>query len=147
MTATLNQCSDGTRALYVAFELGWSEWKLGFLTALADPARLRTIKARDTGTVLGEIARAKARFGLPANAPVYCCYEAGRDGFWLHRWLLSQGLTNYVVDSASIEVSRRKRRAKSDQLDAAKLVSMLVRYVGGDKKTWRVVNSCPARWT
>lgn len=140
MTATQNQCSERGPVLYVAFELGWSEWKLGFMTAPADAVRLRTIKARDTQALLSEIAKAKERFGLPKNAPVYSCYEAGRDGFWLHRWLTSQGMNNIIVDSASIEVNRRKRRAKSDKLDAAKLVSMLLRYYGGEKKVWSIVN-------
>ena len=140
MTATQNQYSDRQPALYLAFELGWSEWKLAFATAPADAPRLRTIGARNLQTLVQELARAKQRFGLPADAPVYCCYEAGRDGFWLHRWLTAQGLPNVVVDSASIETNRRRRRAKSDRLDAAKLVSMLLRYHGGEKKLWSVVH-------
>ena len=67
------------------------------------------------------------------------CYEAGRDGFWLHRWLTQHGIGNIIVDSASIEVNRRKRRAKSDRLDAVKLLSMLLRYHAGEKKVWSVV--------
>src|SRR4029079_5844593 len=67
------------------------------------------------------------------------CYEAGRDGFWLHRWLLEQGIENVVVDSSSIEVNRRARRAKSAGLEAVKRYEMLVRHVGGDKRMWRVV--------
>src|SRR5262249_61948055 len=86
-----------------------------------------------------EMPKAKSRFGLPEDASVVGCYEAGRDVFWLHRWLTSQGIANVIVDSASIEVNRRKRRAKSDHLDAAKLVSMLLRYHTGDKKVWSVV--------
>jgi transposase len=139
MTATPKHCTDRQPALYVAFELGWSEWKLAFATAPADPPRLRTLKARNTAAVLQEIAKAKKRFGLPEDAAVYCCYEAGRDGFWLHRWMTEQGLHNQVVDSASIEVNRRQRRAKSDRLDASKLVSQLLRYHGGEKKVWSVV--------
>jgi transposase len=125
--------------LYLAFELGWSEWKLAFATAPADAPRLRSVAARNTQAVLLEIAKAKKRFALPDDAPVYACYEAGRDGFWLHRWLTAQGLHNLVVDSASIEVNRRQRRAKSDRLDAAKLVRMLLRYHGGEHKLWSVV--------
>jgi transposase len=140
MTATPKHCTDRQPALYVAFELGWSEWKLAFVTAPADAARLRTIGGRNTAAVLQEVAKAKKRFGLPDDAPVYCCYEAGRDGFWLHRWLTSQGWHNLVIDSASIEVNRRQRRAKSDRLDATKLVSMLLRYHGGEKKVWSVVH-------
>ena len=67
------------------------------------------------------------------------CFEAGRDGFWVHRFLASHEIQNIVVDSASIEVNRRKRRAKSDRLDATKLVSMLVRWHNGEKKVWAVV--------
>jgi len=58
---------------------------------------------------------------------VHSCYEAGRDGFWLHRHLVAQGIDNIVADSASIEVNRRKRRAKTDRLDAVNLVTMLLR--------------------
>jgi transposase len=139
-TRQLNCSGDRRATLYVAFELGWEEWKLAFASAPADAPRLRTVKARDTRAVLQEISRAKNRFGLPEDASVFCCYEAGRDGFWLHRWLIAQGLGNLVVDSASIETKRRRRRAKNDRLDAAKLVSMLLRYHGGEKKVWGVVH-------
>jgi len=105
MTATRTPVIDQkTPALYLAFELGWSEWKLAFAAAPADAPRLRSIGARNTQTLLKEITQAKKRFGLPEDAPVRSCYEAGRDGFWLHRYLLAQGIANSVVDSASIEV-------------------------------------------
>ena len=61
------------------------------------------------------------------------CYEAGRDGFWIHRALTARGIANRVVDSASIEVNRRARRAKTDRLDALKLVRMLVRVCYGER--------------
>jgi transposase len=124
----------------VAFELGWSEWKLAFASAPAQAPRLRSLGARQTQAVLQEIAKAKRRLGLPADVPVYCCYEAGRDGFWLHRWLTAQGWHNVVVDAASIEVNRRRRRVKTDRLDAAQLVRMLLRYHGGETQVWSVVN-------
>ena len=66
-------------------------------------------------------------------------YEAGRDGFWLHRFFVSQGIENIVVDSASIEVNRRYRRAKTDRLDVHKLLTMLLRHAAGEKKVWSVV--------
>jgi len=69
---------------------------------------------------------------------VRSCYEAGRDGFWLHRWLGEHGLENVIVDSASIEVNRRSRRRKTDRLDAGKLVTMLMRHHAGEK-LWSVV--------
>jgi transposase len=67
---------------------------------------------------LAQLAKAKERFGLPGSARVLSCYEAGRDGFWLHRYLRSVGIENEVVDAASIEVSRRLRHVKTDRLDA-----------------------------
>jgi transposase len=70
---------------------------------------------------------------------VHSCYEAGRDGFWLHRFLESQGVHNIVVDSSSIEVKRRGRRRKTDRLDAGKLVSMLIRWQQGEQNVWSVV--------
>ena len=139
MTATQTHSSESKPALYLALELGWDRWKLAFATAPADAPRLRSLRGRNLDGLQQEIAKAKKRFGLPEDAHVYCCYEAGRDGFWLHRWLLAHGLDNVIVDSASIEVNRRHRRAKTDPIDAAKLVSMLLRYHGGEKKLWRVV--------
>lgn len=135
--------SDSTTAavpvLYVAFELSWGTWKLAFTTGPAQAPRIRTITARSVASVLHEIANAKRRFALPDNTKVRSCYEAGRDGFWLHRFLAHAGVENIVVDAASIEVNRRKRRAKSDRLDAIKLVSMLIRWHSGEPAVWRTV--------
>ena len=99
----------------------------------------RIMPARDLPVLWKEIEMAKERFGLPADAPVVSCYEAGRDGFWLHRYLIAHGVQNIVVDSSSIEVSRRKRRAKTDRLDAKKLYKQLVRHLSGEEKVWSVV--------
>jgi transposase len=128
-----------TPTLYLAFELSWNEWKLAFATGPADNPRLRSIGGRKTDVLLQEIAQAKKRFGLPADAPVVSCYEAGRDGFWLDRFLSAQGVANSVVDSSSIEVKRRGRRCKTDTLDVGKLLSMLIRWHQGEKKVWSVV--------
>jgi len=135
-TRTVESSSPAIR-LHLAFDLGWTEWKLAFTIGHGQSPRLRTIRARDLEALQREIARAKERFALPADVPIVSCYEAGRDGFWLHRWLVSQGI-NRVVDSSSIEVNRRSRRAKSDRLDAGKLVTMLMRYHGGETKVWSV---------
>jgi transposase len=123
----------------MAYELGQSKWILGFTTGLGQRPRERVIAARDLGVLGAEITAAKRRFGLPPTAPVVSCYEAGRDGFWLHRALTQAGHQNYVVDSSSIEVKRRARRTKSDRLDVRKLLQMLVRYQGGEPRVWSVV--------
>src|SRR5262245_40082055 len=125
--------------LFVAFELSEKTWKLGFTTGQGQKPRERTVTARHHEHVLNEIAQAKRRFGLPDTAPVVSCYEAGREGFWLHRFLQGHGITNHVVDSSSIEVNRRRRRAKSDGLDVRKLLSMLLRYAHGERQVWQVV--------
>jgi transposase len=139
MTATHSECTTKPAGLYLAFELSWSEWKLAFTIGHGQSPRLRSLRPRDLDKLHLEIAKAKKRFGLPDDAPLCSCYEAGRDGFWLHRYLTAHGVHNCVVDSASIEVNRRKRRAKSDRLDAVKLVSMLLRFHGGESKVWSVV--------
>jgi transposase len=125
--------------LYLAFELGWDKWLLAFATQPAQKPRIRRLTARDLPGLLLEVAKAKQRFGLPSDAPVCGCYEAGRDGFWLHRCLTHHGLTNVVVDAASIEVNRRAKRAKTDPIDAGKLLSLLIRSHHGERKVWSVV--------
>jgi transposase len=125
--------------LYMALELSSGTWKLAFTVGLGQKPRLKTVTARSTVGLLFEIKAAKKRFGLSEDTPVLSCYEAGRDGFWLHRFLLAHGVQNQVVDSASIEVNRRQRRAKSDGLDAVKLVEMLIRWHNGERKVWKLV--------
>ena len=123
--------------LYVAFELGNSTWKMAF----SDGRKVRqvTVTARDLGQVQGALLRARTHFGMAEECSTVSCYEAGRDGFWLHRYLQGRGIDNVVVDSASLEVDRRLRRAKTDRIDAGKLLRMLIRYHGGEKHLWRVV--------
>jgi transposase len=141
MSAThdLDRTTTGSNTLYLGFDLGWTSWNLAFTTAMAQKPRLRTIPARDLEALKREILLARQRFALADDTPVLSCYEAGRDGFWLHRYLDTQGVHNLVVDAASIEVNRRARRAKSDRLDVAKLLTMLIRYHGGECKLWSVV--------
>lgn len=138
-TTRLTECNAPSATRYVAFELGSTTWTLAFTTSPGQRARLRRIDAGDLAGLEKEVGMAKVRFGLPLEAAVRSCYEAGRDAFWLHRWLVAQGIENLVVDSASIEVNRRARRAKTDRLDAGKLVHLLMRWAQGERKVWRVV--------
>jgi transposase len=101
--------------------------------------RTRRIAAGALEPLAQAVADAKKMFGLAAEARVISCYEAGRDGFWLHRYLTGRGDTNYVVDSASIEVDRRARRTKTDAVDLRGVLALLARYVAGDRRCWRVV--------
>lgn len=124
--------------LYMSFDMGDTKWKMAFCDG--NKKRHITIEARDLNQLQEEISKARCRFNLDDDAKILSCYEAGRDGFWFHRYLLSCGIENLVVDSSSLEVNRRKRRAKTDKIDAGKLLSMLMRYHGGERKLWSVVN-------
>jgi len=124
--------------LYMSFDMGDTKWKLAFSDG--NKKRYVTINARDLDQLQEEINTAKSRFSLDDDVKILSGYEAGRDGFWFHRYLLSCGIENLVVDSSSLEVNRRKRRAKTDKIDAGKLSSMLQRYHGGERKLWSVVN-------
>lgn len=140
MTAmTRPMLSVSEPALYVAFELGQKEWKLAMTSGFGVQPWLRTVASKDWPAVERVMAQGRARFGLAPAVPVVSCYEAGRDGFWIHRALLQRGVQNRVVDSASIEVNRRARRAKTDRLDALKLVMMLVRVCQGETRVWSEV--------
>ena len=139
VTAHNKQYSKNQSDLYLAFELGKKNWKLGFTVGFGQKPRERTIVAGDLSAVKAEIDLAKKRFGLSEEARVLSCYEAGRDGFWLQRYLSSCGIENLVVDSSSIEVNRRARRAKTDRMDVGKLLTMLMRYDSGERRVWSVV--------
>ncbi len=124
--------------LYMSLELGDRSWKLTISDGRRGPSRY-SVEAGDTAAVLDCVAKARARNGVSAEARVHSCYEAGRDGWWLHRWLVENGIDNIVVDSASIEVNRRARRAKTDRLDGDKLLAMLLRHHGGER-VWSVLH-------
>lgn len=128
----------GDQVLYMALELSERTWKVLFASP-AGRRRERSVPARDLARLLEEIAAAKRRLGLPAQVRVVSCYEAGRDGFWLDRALRGHGVDNLVVDSSSIEVPRRARRRKTDRLDLVKLMGLLLRWAGGERKVWSVV--------
>jgi len=133
------QLENSTKAavLYIAFELSSSKWKLAFSDG--SKIRYKTVTAANLAQLQTEIELSKRKFKMIEGVRVVSCYEAGRDGFWIHRYLVSKGIENLVVDSASLEVNRRKRRAKNDRIDASKLLRMLIRYWGGERKVWSVV--------
>jgi len=136
---TRPEMSVNEPTLYVAFELGQKDWELAMTSGFGVQPWLRRVPSQDWSAVARALAQGRARFGLSPTARVVSCYEAGRDGFWIHRALLAQRIANRVVDSASIEVKRRARRAKTDRLDALKLVTMLVRVCNGERRVWSEV--------
>ncbi len=130
--------STTDNSMYMAFDLSNKIWKL----MLSNGVNTRgiSIPARDLQRLEKEIDKARKHFALDDGAQIHSCYEAGRDGFWLHRYLKEKGINNLVVDSSSIEVNRRSRRAKTDRIDASKLMTMLIRYQNGEQKLWSVLH-------
>ena len=132
MTAILQSKDSVSGAvLYMAMELSNKRWKLGFSNG--ERQRQVSIEAGDWNGLNDQITRAREKLGLPSDCRMVSCYEAGRDGFWIHRALVDQGIENRVIDSASIEVNRRKRRAKSDRVDVKAMLRLLQRYCGGER--------------
>lgn len=121
--------------ILIAIEMSNKEWMLKMTNLRQE--RLVKITAGNVALLVSEMAKARQKFGVPKDAPVYACYEAGRDGFWLARYMKGQGIDVRVVDPASIEVSQRQRRLKTDRIDAGKLLDMLKRRVVYGEKPWR----------
>jgi transposase len=139
IAAVRSEMSVNEPVLYVAFELSKQEWKLAMTSGFGIAPILRTVPAGDLASVARAVQTGRQRLGVPTTARVVSCYEAGRDGFWIHRALVTLGIANRVVDSSSIEVNRRARRTKTDRLDALKLVTMLVRVCQGEPRVWSEV--------
>lgn len=126
------------RILLMAMELSNKEWGLFFTDGAKN--RSKKIQAGQIDRVMEEIARARKRFNLEVECKVISCYEAGRDGFWIHRALVKEGIQNQIVDAASIEMNQRRKRLKTDRLDGKKLLSLLMRQVFmGEKRALRAV--------
>ena len=133
-----SQVNTKTTVMYMALELSNSKWKIMFSNGFK--RRQKTITAGDLSGLQQEILRSREHLKLPVDAKVFSCYEAGRDGFWIHRHLVAQDIHNYVVDPSSIEVNRRFRRVKTDRIDVNKLMDMLIRYLNGEQKLWSVLH-------
>jgi transposase len=121
----------------MAMELSNCRWKVGFSNGMK--SRQKTVKAGELGTVLREISVAKEKLRMPADARVVVCFEAGRDGHWIYRWLREEGMEALEIDSSSIEKAQGRKHVKTDRVDLTKLLDQLVRYHLGFHKSFRVV--------
>jgi len=127
------------KTLYVALELSKENWRL--LSSAG--GKKKDSGNMSPGSVLefnSILERAKRKFGLPEDARVVSCLEAGRDGFWPHRFMAQQMVEDLVVDASSMKVSRQGRRPKNDRIDVGRLLADLVRHDRGDDDVWRVVH-------
>ncbi len=128
--------------IYLAIELSASTWLVAARLPTSDKIGMHRMDAGDTAALLGPIRKLQARVGATLgrnDVTVTSCFEAGRDAFWLHRFLVAHGVTNYVLEPTSILVSRRARRTKTDRLDAQGLLQVLTAYHRGERHVCSVV--------
>jgi transposase len=138
-TDTPTEAEYGT--VYVAFELSKAKWKLGIVVPGSEKMSRFTIDGGDLAALTARLAAARAKAERCCKAVrIVSCFEAGFDGHWLHRWLLDQGVINHEIDSASIEVSRRARRAKTDRIDLDKLMRAFLAHLRGEPRALSVVH-------
>ena len=130
-----------SNTILVALELSNSIWLVGTRLPGAQKSRMHRISAGDTAALLTLFhgLRPCGPAGSGLSAPVACCFEAGRDGFWLHRLLTANDIPTYVVEPTSILVNRRAKRAKTDRIDAEGLLRVLAAYLGGDTQICSMV--------
>jgi hypothetical protein len=138
-TSRVEQETTCPPPLFLAFEWGVHTWQRGCTTGAAQRPRERHVPAGDGPAVLEERRRATSRFGFPEAARVVSGDAAGREGFGLHRFCVSQGVATSVVDSARSEVKRRSRRAKTARLAVHQRLTMLRRPAAGATQGWSVV--------
>jgi len=137
MQAVQQQGYEQEAVLYMAMELSNSSWKLGFSSG--ERIRRKSIEARDRARLIEEVQLAKHKLGLEQEAGVVVCFEAGRDGHWIYRWLSAEGFKVLEIDSSSIETPRGRKHVKTDRIDVENLLDLLLRYCLGFRKAFRIV--------
>jgi len=136
-TPTAEYC--GT--IFVAIELSQTSWLVTLHSPDRDRISRHKLEGGDHAALLALIgkSRSRAEQKLGSAVRVASCYEAGYDGFWLHRLLLAAGIMNFVFDAASIPVEQRGRRAKTDRIDGELLLRTLMAHLRGEPRVVRVV--------
>jgi transposase len=131
---------DAVRCL-LAIELSKKNWIVAVSTPLSDKISRYTLKPCDGKELLELCDRIRTRVARETKerVEIVSCYEAGYDGFWIHRLIEAHGIRNYVIDPASLQVDRRARRAKTDRVDVERLLRSLMAYLRGEPKVWSVV--------
>jgi transposase len=122
----------------MSFELSKNGWKLALSDGGWDHLKNKRLDSYDFEGLEELVEWASDYFGLADDFEIFSVYEAGLDGFWLHHALAEMGVQNIVVDPASIEVNQKKKRRKTDRLDARRLLRHLMRYHAGDTRVWSV---------
>lgn len=133
--------AENAAVIFVSIELSKKTWLAGVHSPLADKIGLHKLEAGDSAGLLALIRRIMKKLERTVHGPVkvLSCYEAGYDGFWLHRVLAEAGVLNYVIDPASLQVNRRVRRAKTDRIDALGLLRALMAFHRGEDQVFSAV--------
>jgi len=133
--------TENDTTIFVSVELSRKSWLIGIHTPLVDKIAIHKLEAGDSVGLLALIRRTTQKVARASgmSVTVLSCYEAGYDGFWLHRILNEAGYINLVIDPASIQVNRRARRAKTDRLDAIGMVRALMAFKRGEEQVFSVV--------
>ena len=133
--------AENAAVIFVSIELSKKAWLAAIHTPLADKVGLHKLEAGDSASLLALIHRItkKAERTMGGPMTVLSCYEAGYDGFWLHRVLTEAGIINHVIDPASLQVNRRARRAKTDRIDAMGMLRALMAFHRGEDQVFSVV--------
>ena len=129
--------------IFVAVELSQRSWLVTMYSPDRDRISRHKLEGGDHGGLLAliERVRERAQRALGSAPAVVSCYEAGYDGFWLHRLLTAAGITNHVLDPASIAVDQRARRTKTDRIDGEQLLRTLMAHCRGEPRVVRVVRA------
>lgn len=127
--------------ILVAIELSQRSWVVVCHSPDRDRLSRHKLAPGDIDGLLALVAQLRRRVErVLGQAPgVVSCYEAGYDGFWLHRRLLASGIENLVIDPASLTVERRARRAKTDRIDGEKMLRALMAYRRGEPRVMSLV--------
>lgn len=131
-------------AIFVSLELSRSSWVVtALLPGSGERMSRHGIPGGDIAGLLARLSqlRDKAQARTGHHFPIIVIQEAGLDGFWIHRMLVSEGVESHVVDPASIATSRRRRRAKTDRLDGETLVRTLLAFKRGEPRVCAMVRA------
>src|SRR5438270_3913340 len=133
--------TEGISTIFVAIELSMRSWLVTMYCPDRNRMSRHKLEGGDHGGLLALIDRMRERVAraLGVTPAVVSCYEAGYDGFWLHRLLMAAGITNHVFDPASIAVDQRARRVKTDRIDGEKMLRTLMAYLRGEPRVVRIV--------
>ena len=131
---------DQTSTLLMVVEMSQASWLVAGMVPGVERRPLKKLKP-DPTTLVGFLDRWRSEAEKAGHLirRTVLAFEAGRDGFWLARWLRERGIETYVIHSTSVAVTREHRRAKTDRLDTAMLTRVFLGWLRGERGHCRMV--------